>query len=141
MPAVASFSSGLALLALMLVASGWMLRRAARRPARAATERGVPQRADGVLRRIAEAEARLYDRDREAAAAYETRAAALRGLLGEIDDAAQRLHDAETDAVLPFSPHARAARSLKQAGYSDAQVEKLLARESDPFGDRDRRAA
>ena len=93
--------------------------------------------ADAVSRRIAALEARLHDYARQVEAESATRTAALRVLIDEADAAAARLAAAAGPdaASLPFDPSvfdssARAARLLRQAGYSESQVVKLLERQA-----------
>ncbi|MBA3314736.1 MAG: hypothetical protein M3552_19400 [Planctomycetota bacterium] len=129
-----TLENGILFIACLLVASGVLTRRAGRR--RAATETpNVAGRADAVVRRVNACEARLYDYSREIDATYQTRAATLQTLTDEADKAATRLEAALKAfaaqgelAILPFDERSHAARLLKQAGYSDEQIAKLLDR-------------
>ena len=135
MPLALSLQNGLLFVAMLLIVGGFLMRRAARRRLHATAEPvNVAGRADRVVRRIEEREARLYDYSRACDAQFETRTAALRTLIAEADNAAARLarllaeSQSRGDLVLPFDERSRAVRSLRQAGYSDEQVETLLAR-------------
>jgi hypothetical protein len=128
---------GILFIACLLVASGFMMRRSGRRRTAAETP-NVAVRADAIVKRINSSEARLYDYSREIDATYETRVATLKTLTDEADRAAARLEGAlgafsklGDVAVLPFDESSHAARLLKQAGYSDEQIAKLLDRGDD----------
>ncbi len=129
-----TLQNGILFIACLLVVSGFLMRRTGRRRAAAETP-NLAVRSDAVVRRINASEARLYDYSRELDATYETRAATLRALTDEADQAAARLESVlETLAkqgdvtVLPFDERSHAARLLKQAGYSEEQIGKLLDR-------------
>lgn len=127
---------GILFLACLFVASGVFLRRSGRRRS-AATEQPSGG-ADAVMRLVNASEARLYDYAREIEAVYETRLPTLRALTDEADRAARRLEAAleafakQGDvAHLPFDELSHAAFLLKQAGYSEEQVTRLIERGGD----------
>jgi hypothetical protein len=125
---------GILFVACLLVASGLLMRRAGRRSKRPHSQFPVAN-VDAVIQKVHASESRLYDFQRDTNALIETRLATLRVLTEEADRAAARL-EATVDAIakqreiaiLPFDELSEAARLLKQAGYSDAQVAKLLDR-------------
>jgi hypothetical protein len=125
---------GIAFVACLLVASGLLMRRSGRTSKRVRSQLPVAN-ADAVVQKIHASESRLYDFQRDTDAMVETRLATLRGLTEEADRAAARLEAAlnalaqrREIAILPFDEQSEAARLLKQAGYSDGQVAKLLDR-------------
>lgn len=128
---------GILFVACLLVASGLLMRRSGRRSRTALLQKPAAN-ADSVVQAVHASEARLYDFRRETEAAMETRLATLRVLTEEADRAAARLESALDAfskqgevASLPFDQHSEATRLLKQAGYSDEQIAKLLDRGDD----------
>jgi len=130
---------GILFIACLLVASGVLVRRSGRR-SRMSVSQTPAANADAVVQSVHAAESRLYDFRRETDAVIETRVATLRVLTEEADRAAARLEAAleafakkSELSILPFDQSSEAARLLKQAGYSDDQVAKLLDRDDDPL--------
>ena len=90
-------------------------------------------------------EVRLHEAGRAAEASLTTRAAGLRALTDAADNAADRLRafpaaDGGVPADLPAGD-AAAWRHLRQAGYDEAQIAVLLARDPAAGADGARRAA
>jgi hypothetical protein len=125
---------GVLFVACLLVASGLLMRRAGRTSKRTRSQLPVAN-VDAVVQKVHASESRLYDFQRESNAMLETHRATLRVLTEEADRAAARLEAAlnafakqREIAIRPFDDDSEAARLLKQAGYSDEQVAKLLDR-------------
>lgn len=141
MPAIGVFENGLLFVAFLLIVSGYLMRRSARRRVASPEMSPSPSRVDAAIKRIEACEARLNDYAREIDAAYQTRAAVLRELIAEADEATLRREADECEvealaepAILPLDERSQITRLLRQAGYSDEQVTKLLIRMDDHDG-------
>lgn len=125
--------NGMLFVAFLLVLIGYLLRRSARRQT-AKQESVAPFSAvDAAIKRLEACEARLNEYERSTNASFQVRTNLLKTLIAEADVACLPLRQKDTTDLsergcLPTDRRSLAGRLLRQAGYSEEQVAKLIER-------------